>query len=1311
MPSISDQKESQIHETPVLLFDCQFADGHQEAWSTHRITVNGTNYRAAVLAHNAFDLRSLSEDAIDASARLNLTLANADSYYSQLESIRGTKGARLTVRFLFYDLVNDAPASEVSTLFRGIANAPESITESQFRVSFNNRLSLQRTLLPNVRMQKRCPWTFPSNQSQRIEAISGGSRGQFSAFFRCGYSASESGGSGTSDAGSAGPFTSCDYTRSSCEERGMFSKDSSNSITRRFGGVEFVPSSVLVRGFGERQQTLGAVLENEAKFNDFVPLIYGTAWYQPPIVLARNDGNLTRMEVLLGMGEMQSVLKVIVNGVEIPVGKQGLNMTATGWFNIVSFGNRTGNFNLDFSDSTGVPLGDPYGSMAFLSVVVPNRISDGRALPSVKVLVKGMKLDSFQEDGTFVATNFTNNPSWILLDLLRRSGWDLEELDIASFYRSAVGCDQPINTKDLNGNEVSIPRRQCNLVVRKRRSAAELIRGIRNCAGLFLTFAVDGKLSLKQETTLAEQQPAKPEGSNSIEELFGGWPAYEFGDGTNGFSGIISKESGEPSISLSSRSTADTPNRFSVEFQDAFNEYQQDSLSIVDINDVRRAGQETSASLPALGFPNFAQAARLTTLQLRKSVRGNKFADFETSVKGFYLRPGDIITITYLREGFDRSPFRIVSVAPGLNYRTIRISARIHDDAWYIESAGDGSGSIGRQPSYELGLPRPLLGTVLNPDGSSDFGIVERSSITADGGGATNLEVSFAEPRRVVASSAGIPMLALAPSLDSIGGTIKGDQVLYYALTAVDAGGSESSLSFVVRAEIPPGTDANKVTLTGISLNSKTDSFNVYRGVTPQTLLRIATSLPPATSFSDSGATALLVSPPDENFSSAHFYWRLELEPEHTTNLFGASIIGNDTAFWANNAFQTKLVRITAGKGARQERLIASNTPTTITVIGTWSIQPDASSIFVVAEPSWVAGAIAATSPVVFEVPNRQGTTIQVSGRSANVNGRESAYELSPITRWQMGGAAGSALDTAEPPEPDFGLTTNGAGQVFLSAVAFTTLVNTHSIQSGTLTTYYWDELENGTELELAEELITSATILKLSQANALGVGVVVQIGDELLQIEEQLVGGFQYRVSRGQFGSTPSTHSLPAFVYPLQQKVYIVPFARNFFGSPGSGNFAYSLDLPNSRISAASLFVTNSVGNSPLGVQSYTGSTDFGLRTLSGGQITLQVDGFLSIENDAVPPIRIESKSSIRDIYAMVNDAATGAAIVTRVRQDAITLATLTIPIGKTISNIVNGFGKPPLDPTKRLSLDIVSVGSAVDTTPGADLTVTVRF
>ena len=75
---------------------------------------------------------------------------------------------------------------------------------------------------------------------------------------------------------------------------------------------------------------------------------------------------------------------------------------------------------------------------------------------------------------------------------------------------------------------------------------------------------------------------------------------------------------------------------------------------------------------------------------------------------------------------------------------------------------------------------------------------------------------------------------------DAAGGTLAGDQTLYYAVTGGDASGQESSLSFVVRATIPAGTNTNSVTLSGLSFSSDATRFHVYRGTNPSQLLRIA---------------------------------------------------------------------------------------------------------------------------------------------------------------------------------------------------------------------------------------------------------------------------------------------------------------------------------------------------------------------------------------------------------------------------------------------------------------------------------------
>src|SRR5687767_4550672 len=286
MPTIFEEKELAVTETPLLIFDCILPDGQVERWSTHRVTVDGATYEARVLQHNIFEIQAASEQGVDGIPRISILLANADSHFSEIERAGGWKGARLTAVFLFYDLPNDDPATEKSVIFQGICNPPDEIREGTFRITATNRMNLQRLLLPQVRIQRRCPWEFPATELQRTEALDGGIEGKYSRFYRCGYSADLPGGVGSLNGGT--PFTSCGYTRGECEARGMLT---------RFGGIEFVPPAISVRTFGDKNFHSSAVSVNQARYNDFVPLVYGTAWYTPPVVFARNDGNLTRMEV------------------------------------------------------------------------------------------------------------------------------------------------------------------------------------------------------------------------------------------------------------------------------------------------------------------------------------------------------------------------------------------------------------------------------------------------------------------------------------------------------------------------------------------------------------------------------------------------------------------------------------------------------------------------------------------------------------------------------------------------------------------------------------------------------------------------------------------------------------------------------------------------------------------------------------------------------------------------------------------------------------------------------------------------------
>lgn len=1292
MPTISSLKEQAVTDTPLILFDCVLSNGSTEHWCTHAVTVNSTSYAARVLQHSSFDIQTASDQGVDGSPKISVTLANADSHFSEIERATGWKGAQLTVSFLFYDLRNNAPLTDSSVVFQGICNPPDQIKEATFRLTASNRMNLQRLILPEVRIQKQCPWQFPSTPAQQAEAVNGGTDAQYSLYYPCGYSAGQTGGVGNLNNGA--PFTSCGYTRTDCQARGMWT---------RFGGLEYVPSVISVRGYG-KEWTSSDLSVNQAQYNDFVPMVYGTAWYEPLVVFARNDGNLTRMQVLLGVGLMQGVIAVLVNDIQIPLGISGQNMTATGWYNVVTLGTRDGVFDMNFTDSSGQPAGDPYGSMAYLAVVVPNAINNGNSLPNVKVLAQGLIIPTYNSDGSQAASQFSGNPAWILLDVLRRSGWAASEIDFTSFAAAGAYCDQQINSTDLNGNAIAIPRFQCNFVLQKKKSAGDVIRGIRNAARLYLTYGPGGVLQCQAENTIALQQPAQMTWSNATEQLNSGWPSYEFGDGSNGFSGILRQSNSEPSVAVSSRSIADTPNNFTIEFQDSLNGYQQDSFAVVDPDDVTLAGQEVTASLMAIGIPNYDQAGRILQFNLDKSVQGNVYIQFDTSVKAFGVRPGDIITFTYLKEGFNRQAFRVLKISPATNYRTSSILAQIHDDAWYADTNGQptSAGGPGQGTGAGIGTPRPLMGSTVDANGNPEFGVVEADATASDGSIQVSVSLSFVPPATLSANGPGMPLVSFVPQIGT-GGSVTAGQSLYYAVTGVDSSGNEGPLSFIVPAAIT--ADNSSVTLSGLSFAANTATFNVYRGATPAELYLIAVNQPLAAQFTDSGLAVQPIAPPDPYFDHANFYWRMEQLPETQAAIFSASTIGNPALQMDANAYRGMTVRITRGTGAGQETSIIANTAAALTVSPPWAFAPDATSYFTVAEAAWHFAAVAVSSPVQFEIPNFAGETVQLTGRSANANDVESPAGLAIVTRWQIGGS-GSA-DTAVPAAPGFALTAGTAGgTAVLSSISFSDLSNTNSITAGTLTFYYWNELQGAPATASASAMAATDTTLTVNSAGAVASGAVLEIDQEVLEVTA--VSGAQCTVTRGAFGTMAAAHSAGAAISPLTAMTVIAPFPAQFFGSPYGGSWTFPISLPDARIVCAQFYVTNSKGASPVASINLTRSIDNGLRTLSGGQYSIQVQGFLSVDQLAAPPLVADAAHSVRDIYAVLGTGADQPILLQLYVNSAPYGSQLTIPTGQLVSNSIDGATLPPITAGAQVTLAVTQVGQ---TLPGADLTVTIRL
>jgi hypothetical protein len=682
--------------------------------------------------------------------------------------------------------------------------------------------------------------------------------------------------------------------------------------------------------------------------------------------------------------------------------------------------------------------------------------------------------------------------------------------------------------------------------------------------------------------------------------------------------------------------------------------------------------------------------------------------EFQTSIKALGLFPGDIITLTYVKEGFQRQPFRILKLAPAANYRRVTITAQLHNDSWYSDDGGaNGSGQL--LPGFGIGLPRPLTGTILDTNGNLQFDVEQTASQAADGTTTVAANVTFVAPVAVSVSAPGIPIVSLAATTQSTGGSLPGAQVFYYAISSLDTSGNEGALSFVVQAAIPAGTSTNCVVLTGLSFPSSAATFQVYRGPNPSQLNLIAGAVALSTQFTDSGFAAEAVVPPDPNYDHANFYWRLELQPEANVATHTSTTVGNAALAMTANEYRGAIVRITRGSGVGQERSIIANDVTSVTIDAPWDVLPDTTSFFTISQSSYQFGATSTSNQVQFSVPNQPGATIEISGRSANVNNIECPYELCPLTRWQIGSSGESTGDAAVPTAPSFGLSlspTQG-GTVQLGAIGFTDLINTTTISAATYTFHYYDELLEPPTISLSGACGSGDSSVTLTTAFSATESSYFQLDEEVLQVTAVSTDGLTLQVSRGLHGTTADGHLAGTLFYLLSTQVLIVPFIKDFFGSPASGDWNYSLPLPNVRIASMECFVTNSQGNSPTSVGALTNTIDEGLRTLSGGQYSFQVAGFLAVQTGAAPDISIEGPHAIRDIFALVKTPASDSTIGLNVNLNGTLLCSLSIPANSTISNVVRGLLLPVLTTGSLLSLDLTSVGLTV---PGADLTVVIR-
>ena len=79
-----------------------------------------------------------------------------------------------------------------------------------------------------------------------------------------------------------------------------------------------------------------------------------------------------------------------------------------------------------------------------------------RSFPaSIEVLLDGQVLPAYGDDGAANRQSVHEESGMDFAGLFRRSGWQEEEIDLASFADVAAYCAETIATTDLNGTTIS----------------------------------------------------------------------------------------------------------------------------------------------------------------------------------------------------------------------------------------------------------------------------------------------------------------------------------------------------------------------------------------------------------------------------------------------------------------------------------------------------------------------------------------------------------------------------------------------------------------------------------------------------------------------------------------------------------------------------------------------------------------------------------------------------------------------------------------------------------------------------------------
>lgn len=300
----------------------------------------------------------------------------------ELNSVYGFKGAQMTLTLMLVDMAGFtvdpsdpsvaifAPSYSSDSLgvFLGQCNPATQDNDYELTIAATSKLNMKRILLPTIPVQKVCPWILPRRYTttgtdsfgnlvmttrdewagvQTVTTVSGTTTTNFpgaadptSQFYYCGFDNGATRGNlnafpttltladwtdPTAPNWANGGAHHCQYTKQGCLALGMYTSDDQRRTTGGFGGFQYdLAANNLMdwsgKSFIEGVQMDGVNSRALAKYNDYVPLVYGTSWVQCVVMNTAGDPNSTRGEAVACAEEVGDIISVSVNDITCPPG-------------------------------------------------------------------------------------------------------------------------------------------------------------------------------------------------------------------------------------------------------------------------------------------------------------------------------------------------------------------------------------------------------------------------------------------------------------------------------------------------------------------------------------------------------------------------------------------------------------------------------------------------------------------------------------------------------------------------------------------------------------------------------------------------------------------------------------------------------------------------------------------------------------------------------------------------------------------------------------------------------------------------------